>query len=223
MRTAKEKKLLNTHIPWVLVLSPGGEPQDWIDYDKYAYYKAKDAIIYSLGKREYVLHGGINAKTMKQSTLPMESIIAVRNESGKKRRRNKIALTNSALFSRDNYTCAYCGDVFKRNHLTRDHVHPTSKGGKDEWTNVVTCCFDCNQKKGNLLLEECDMQLLYTPYAPSHHENLILKNKRISKEQLEYLIIGVSPHSRVYKDYAHKLEHGEMNESNSISRKSVAY
>jgi 5-methylcytosine-specific restriction endonuclease McrA len=211
MRRAKEKKM-NTHIPWVLVLSPGGEPQNWIDYDKYAYYKAKDSIIYSLGKSEYMLHGGINARTQMQSTLSLESIIAVRNESGKKRKRNKIPLTNSALFSRDNYCCAYCGETFKRNDLTRDHVHPTSKGGKDEWENVVTACFDCNQKKGNLLLDECDMGLLYTPYAPTHHENLILRNKKITPEQLEYLIIGVSPHSRVYKEHAHKLKNGEINE-----------
>ena len=191
-------------------MSPGGEPQDWINYDKYAYYKAKESIVWSLGKREYVLRGGVNAKTMQQSILVLESIIAVRNESGRKRRRNKIPLTNSALFSRDNNKCAYCGETFKRHDLTRDHVHPTSKGGLDVWENVVTSCFKCNQKKGNVLLEECDMELLYTPYAPSHHENLILRNKNISKEQFEYLIIGVSPHSRVYKEYANRF--GEVNE-----------
>lgn len=195
------EEIQQTHIPWTLVLNPGGEPLRWITYERYAYYKSRNSIVWSLGKREYTLRGGVNAKTMQQSTLPIESIIAIKNDSGKKRKASKPALTNSALFSRDNNTCAYCGGVFNRAKLTRDHVIPQSKGGPDTWENCVTCCFDCNQRKGNMLLEDSDMFLLYKPYAPSHHENLILRNKKISNDQLEYLIIGVSPHSRVYRDY----------------------
>lgn len=214
MRQVNELEDDATHIPWTLVLNPGGEPLRWIKYERYAYYKSRDSIVWSLGKREYTLRGGINPKTMQQSTLPMESIIAIRNESGRNHRAKKPALTNAALFSRDNNTCAYCGGKHSRVRLTRDHVQPVSKNGPDIWENVVTCCFDCNQKKGNHLLEECGMKLLYLPYAPTHHENLILKNKNISKEQLEYLMVGVSPHSRVYKDYAAgtNKDHGEINE-----------
>lgn len=208
---------LHTHIPWTLVLSPGGEPLRWITYARYAYYKSRNSIVWSLGKREYVLRGGTNAKTMLQSTLPLESIIAIKNQTGKNRRANKPALTNAALFNRDGNMCAYCGHTFSRVKLTRDHVIPQSKKGPDVWENVVTCCFDCNQRKGSHMLEDSGMHLLYKPYAPTHHENLILKNKHISQEQLEYLIIGVSPHSRVYKDYASRLkkenaDNGEVNE-----------
>lgn len=204
MKDLQQEEHWQPHIPWTLLLGPSGDPIDWIKYDEYAKAKSNDKIIWSLGKKEYTLRGGINSITMQQSILHMESIIAVKNDTGRKRRASKPALTNSALFNRDSNRCAYCGDTFKRAKLTRDHVIPLSKNGPDIWENVVTCCFNCNQRKGNMMLEESGMKLIYTPYAPTHHENLILKYKNISQEQLEYLIIGVSPHSRVYKDYVEK-------------------
>lgn len=200
----KEEDNVYKHIPKTLVVNPDGEPLRWINYDRYAYYLSKDSIVWTLGEQEYVIRGGINAKTMKQSTLTIHGIIAVRNDSGKRRRYHKPALTNAALFSRDDNKCAYCGNTFSRANLTRDHIIPQSKKGPDTWENTVTCCFNCNQKKGSYMLEDTDMKLLYKPYAPTHHENLILKNKHLSKEQLDYLMIGVSPHSRVYKEYLKK-------------------
>lgn len=47
--------------------------------------------------------------------------------------------------------CAYCGST---ENLTIDHVIPRSKGGIDSATNVVCCCFDCNQNKGYTPWEE---------------------------------------------------------------------
>lgn len=201
------------HIPKTLVVNPDGEPLRWVNYSKYAYYQSKNSIVWTLGKQEYIIRGGINSKTNEQSKLIIESIIAVRNDSGKRRKFIKPALTNAALFSRDDNMCAYCGHTFSRVKLTRDHIIPQSKGGPDTWENCVTCCFECNQRKGNHLLQDIpDMDLLYQPYAPSHHENLILRNKKLSKDQLEYLIIGVSKHSRVYKDYLKRKAQMEVEE-----------
>ena len=41
--------------------------------------------------------------------------------------------------------CAYCGKRTAK--LTKDHVVPISKGGKDNMGNIVPACFDCNRKK----------------------------------------------------------------------------
>lgn len=60
-------------------------------------------------------------------------------------------LNNENLFLRDNYVCAYCHEEFPHSSLTRDHVIPRSKGGKDIWENVVTACEPCNLMKGNEL------------------------------------------------------------------------
>ena len=59
-------------------------------------------------------------------------------------------LTNENLFLRDGYKCVYCGKE-SENGLTRDHVIPSSKGGKDVWENVVTACEPCNLMKGSTL------------------------------------------------------------------------
>jgi hypothetical protein len=41
------------------------------------------------------------------------------------------------------------------------------------------------------------MELLYLPYVPSHFENMILQNRNILADQMEYLIAGVPKHSRI--------------------------
>lgn len=94
-------------------------------------------------------------------------------------------LTNENLFMRDDGQCVYCKG---RSDLTRDHVVPTSKGGKNEWPNVVTSCGTCNLKKGNKLHKTNDdgfwtwdvfdqksgeaheMVLMFKPKAPSKIE-----------------------------------------------------
>lgn len=47
--------------------------------------------------------------------------------------------------------CIYCGDS-KR--LTRDHVIPITRGGKDEPENIVPACHQCNSRKKNKLFSE---------------------------------------------------------------------
>ena len=66
---------------------------------------------------------------------------------------HKIPLNKQNILKRDNYSCVYCGDDYRRD-LTIDHVIPQSKGGKNTWDNLVTACFRCNNKKGSLDLEE---------------------------------------------------------------------
>lgn len=83
-------------------------------------------------------------------------------------------LTQRNLFIRDKHTCAYCNkerkDLSKKEFLTRDHVHPLSKGGRDVWNNVVTACNKCNNKKADMMLGECGMELLRQPSVPTVFE-----------------------------------------------------
>lgn len=39
-------------------------------------------------------------------------------------------------------------------YVTRDHVHPISKGGKNEPHNIVRACVECNVLKGSLLIRD---------------------------------------------------------------------
>ncbi len=67
-------------------------------------------------------------------------------------------LTQRNLFTRDKYTCQFCKrrkrDLDKKEYLTRDHVIPITKGGKDVWKNVVTACVKCNNVKADHLMED---------------------------------------------------------------------
>ena len=106
-------------------------------------------------------------------------------------------MTNPRLFCRDDYMCLYCGVVLPPRILTRDHVVPISAGGRDEWENVVSACRPCNQRKGNYALETIDMRLLAVPYAPNRAEGLILENRRILTDQMEFLRTRVGSKSRL--------------------------
>ena len=63
--------------------------------------------------------------------------------------------------------------------------------------NVVTACRQCNGHKRNRLPQEAGMELLYAPYIPNKAEYLILTNRRIFVDQMEFLRQHVSVHSRL--------------------------
>lgn len=187
-------------LPLILQLNAGGEPVRWIDYEKSAYFYAKGRVLWSLGEHEVLLRGGINAETGMRSSLQMNTIIAVDcKHSPRKFVSGVPPLTNKTLFIRDRNVCAYCANTFNKAELTRDHVLPKSRGGEDSWTNLVTSCTECNHKKGARTPKEANMPLVYVPYVPNYNEHLILQNRRILADQMEYLIKGVGQKSRIHE------------------------
>ena len=82
--------------------------------------------------------------------------------------------------------------------LTREHIVPTSRGGADAWMNCITACRGCNGRKGSRLLHEARMELLYLPYIPTLHEDMILRGRRILADQMEFLLASVPSHSRLH-------------------------
>jgi len=72
--------------------------------------------------------------------------------------------------------------------LTRDHITPISRGGRDVWTNVVTACRRCNNHKGGRLPEEARLQLVAVPFTPTYAEYIYLKGRRVLADQMQYLL-----------------------------------
>jgi hypothetical protein len=56
------------------------------------------------------------------------------------------------LLEKFNRTCAYCGA--KDLPLEIEHIKPKSKGGSNRISNLTLACRNCNETKGNLLVEE---------------------------------------------------------------------
>lgn len=52
-----------------------------------------------------------------------------------------------SVFSRDGFTCKYCGRQSDEVKLVIDHIDPVSNGGTNEETNLITSCEPCNQGK----------------------------------------------------------------------------
>lgn len=178
----------------ILVLDSGGIPQSWVKWKAAVRYRVKGQIAWSCGD-ESVFHGGLSRLTGLQSTVSVPSIIAVR--ASHRIIRSVPPLTNRSLFGRDLHTCGYCGNQFPAEKLTRDHIVPVSRNGKDVWSNCVTACKRCNNKKDNRLLEETSMQLLYVPYVPDRNEALLLQNRNILAEQMAFLNDYLPRHSRL--------------------------
>ena len=78
-----------------------------------------------------------------------------------------VKFSRENIYARDRYRCQYCGDELRSKELTCDHVIPRSQGGATEWTNLVTCCAECNRKKGGKTPEEAGLSLLRHPGRPT--------------------------------------------------------
>ena len=63
--------------------------------------------------------------------------------------------------------------------------------------NVVTACRGCNQLKSGRTPEQAGMELLYAPYVPNKAEYLILCNRHILADQMDFLARHVPSISRV--------------------------
>jgi hypothetical protein len=182
----------------VLQLDVSGRPQAWISPREAALLYASDGVAWTLGRTFHVLRGGIQRATGVQSRIEVHPIIAVRGAVPTRAWRQTPAISNPKLFARDRQVCAYCGGRFRFDELTREHIVPVSRGGADSWMNCITACRACNGRKGNRLPEESGMALLYLPYTPSLHEDMILRSRRILLDQMEFLLASVPRHSRLH-------------------------
>jgi len=141
------------------------------------------------GKAELVEADGAEPIRSARMRVPRPAIIRlVRFVHVPRRFRRQV--TNTFLFARDGYTCQYCSrpqsHLRTRECLTRDHVIPQSRGGSNEWTNVVTACSSCNTRKGNHLPEEIGMRPHTIPTEP-HFVHLSWAIRRLSPPQQKYI------------------------------------
>jgi hypothetical protein len=174
----------------VLRTDLAGMPLEWVDYKAAARLYFLDQVAYSCGNPLILLRGGINARTREQSSLLIHSIIATHgtHHALSKLRDDYVPpLSNRTLFQRDDHLCLYCGGRFSPRHLSRDHVQPISRGGRDVWTNVVTACVRCNNYKAGRTPEAAGMELLAVPFAPTHAEYIYLMGRNVLADQMQFL------------------------------------
>lgn len=168
----------------VLRLNKAGTPIAWLSWQETATLLVKNQVLWSIGDTAHTVRGGYN-KAGIRSELVLPSIIAC--DGRVDNHAFTPALSNSLLFARDQQLCMYCGLEFHVRDLSRDHIIPTSRGGKDIWTNCITACRRCNNRKGSHTPEEANMQLLAIPFAPNRYEFFYLSNRDVLIDQMEFL------------------------------------
>lgn len=86
-----------------------------------------------------------------------------------------VKFTRMNVFFRDQFQCQYCSIKLPVHELTFDHVVPVSQQGATSWENVVTCCKECNGKKGSKSLKSSGLVLKKIPKKPRWSPELCLR------------------------------------------------
>lgn len=145
-------------------------------YEPITVISSKRALILTLEGKATVVeeHPELVVRSPSQTFPVPTSIVLKQFVKGRMVFRTKALLTQKNMFIRDGYTCQYCNrhrnQLKSHESLTRDHVIPRTKGGKDVWENVVTSCGSCNNKKAYHTLEELGWTLPKKPVSPTIFE-----------------------------------------------------
>ena len=137
---------------------------------------ALDALLLVMsGKAVVVEEHATHVVRSPKLTFKLPTIVALKSYvRGRNVYRTPAVLSQRNLFIRDGKTCQYClrseSQLKKSEFLTRDHIFPESMGGKSTWTNLVTACSTCNNKKADTPLEKCGMKLAKAPTVPTLFE-----------------------------------------------------
>jgi len=158
-------------------------PRSWVTREEAVTLYVKGQVLWTLGGDPELMRGGLNMSG-RQSIVAMDSIIAC---DGPMYGGVSPSLSNALLFRRDGHQCMYCGQLFSRVDLTRDHIVPRVQGGQDIWINVVAACRRCNGAKGGRTPEQAGMSLLAIPFEPNVFEFMYLANRHIRGDQMAYL------------------------------------
>ena len=90
----------------------------------------------------------------------------IRERAAERKSRRGVRFSRLNVYTRDAFTCQYCAKQLPQRALSYDHVIPRVAGGRTEWTNIVTACKPCNNRKGHLTCDEAGMWPLREPVRP---------------------------------------------------------
>ena len=107
---------------------------------------------------------GDNLVRTARGPIRVPTVIVAVNFSRVPKKRPKLCA--KTIRERDGNRCQYTGKLLRPDEGSLDHVLPRSRGGKDEWGNLVWSDKTVNAKKGNRLPHEVGLKLLTVPRAP---------------------------------------------------------
>jgi 5-methylcytosine-specific restriction endonuclease McrA len=99
-------------------------------------------------------------------SIKLPSVIRLLRRIRMRRAAEYVPFSRANIYARDEHVCQYCGESFSSSDLTFDHVLPVAQSGRKDWENIVTCCVNCNRRKGGRTPEQAGMRLIRRPRRP---------------------------------------------------------
>ena len=99
-----------------------------------------------------------------RGAIRVPTVIVALNFAKVPKKRPKLCA--KAIRERDGNRCQYTGKLLRPEEGSLDHVLPRSRGGMDDWENLVWSDKAVNARKGNRLPHEAGLKLLALPRAP---------------------------------------------------------
>ncbi len=130
------------------------------------------AVLVHEGRADVVETDGVVLRSAR-AVLDAPSVIRVHRSTFVQR--NRSLFSRRRVLARDGHRCGYCGHRAD----TIDHVLPASRGGRNEWGNVVAACRTCNSRKADRTPEEAGMVLQWRPHEPRGAQVLRLGVQRV--------------------------------------------
>lgn len=100
-------------------------------------------------------------------TLQLPSVLRLNHRVRVTRRFHHVPFSRTNIYLRDKNCCQYCARRLPSSELTLDHVIPVSQGGRKDWENIATCCFECNRRKGGKTPEQAGLRIIRSPKKPT--------------------------------------------------------
>jgi hypothetical protein len=119
----------------------------FLSVDKKFYKKWKWIVVMSVKLNKNYKSVEIFRKKFK---LLEDFVVVGLKYNGKNVRRRTAGFAKDFVEQNKNAKCIYCDEILTTENATADHIIPISEGGNNAQVNLVVCCKDCNNERGNL-------------------------------------------------------------------------
>jgi 5-methylcytosine-specific restriction endonuclease McrA len=151
--------ILDGKVQRVLLLNASWEPLRIVSWQR-------AILLYFSEKIEIVEYADSYIRSA-HTQMQLPSVVRLKRYIAPRRLSKILRFSRHHVFMRDRFKCVYCVKSFSMKDLTLDHVVPVVKGGKRTWTNIVSSCVPCNQRKGAKTPQEAGYKDFRLPKEPS--------------------------------------------------------
>ncbi len=85
----------------------------------------------------------------KKYKMMEEFVVVGLKYNGKNVKRRTSGYAKEFIISHRDAKCLYCESKLTKSNATADHIVPISDGGNNTQVNLIVCCKDCNNERGN--------------------------------------------------------------------------